>query len=62
MGIKLPTGPSDHPALVSREVTEQTERGVTFVDRWDLRHPQCPFVVVDDIVAELPDGPEEKPE
>ena len=34
--------PNDHPALVRREITEQTEYGFVIVETWNANHPDCP--------------------
>ena len=33
-------------ALIKREVVEQTERRIVIHETWNLRHPDCPFVVL----------------
>jgi hypothetical protein len=32
-----------HPAMVSREITEQTANGFVIVEIWNKKHPECPF-------------------
>ena len=39
-----------HPAMVSREITEQTANGFVIVETWNIKHLECPFHFYDQVI------------